>query len=571
VRRARAPQPVGDWAALVGDVLAALVDDAPALVMHRRAVQDAARRLVDEAGPCAIPLDLAAVRLLLEARLDEAEGGGGGAGAITLAALAPGRVVPARVVALLGVDEARFPRPRAAAGFDLLAGGDVPGAADAPAEDRLRVLEALLAARDRLLVVYTGRTVDTNDQVAPAVPVGELLDAIDARCVRADRARDADGHALPARTLVVRAHALQPFSPHAFDAGAPESHDVVHLAGARALRAARRPAPDFLTRPLPPADGDAPRVVTVDDLADFLAAPARTLVARRLGVRFDAPAELPVDDPLALDALERHGVRDALLRRLLDAPDLDAFDAGRALALLRADGALPHGPLGALAFEREYADARAVAAPVRRWRARRACDAATVDRVIGAWRLVGRVGPVWYGGDDAWGPGLREAQPGKLRAKHQAALWVRHLALHLAPELAGEAPTSALASRPGGDGRPRHVCVVGAVADAERCLADLLALYDAGTRGPVAYAPAASLAYAEAFDGKRTESDAHDTGLRDAARAWAPDFGVGELTGDAYLTRLFGDEDVTERDDFAGRAQRVWAPFVRARVLRGDA
>ena len=84
-------------------------------------------------------------------------------------------------------------------------------------------------------------------------------------------------------------------------------------------------------------------------------------------------------------------------------------------------------------------------------------------------------------------------------------------------------------------------------------------------------APAATLAYAEAFDGKRAESDAHDTGLRDAAKAWAPDFGLGERDGDAYLARLFGDADLTERVDFVAHARRVWMPFVAARVLRGDA
>jgi exodeoxyribonuclease V gamma subunit len=558
----------------------------PALVALRD-LRGALDALVEHAGGFDAPLSLAAVRLLLEQRFDEPAPGAGAAGAVTMARLVPGRVVPARVVALLGLDEATFPRRRGGAGFDLLATTPRPGCADAPAEDRLRVLEALLAAGDRLLVLYTGRTVDTNEPVAPAVPVGELLDAVDATFVRADGATDRDGQPLPARTLVEWHHALQPFSPRAFEQGAPASHDRLQLAGARALRDARRTPPPFLGRPLAePApderdadafastDAGAP-VVTVHELADFLARPAKALVAGRLGVWYDEEPELEVADPLVLDALARWALRDDLVQRLLAHAGDDVDDALPALRdgllpRLRARGALPHGPLGTVTFQALHAEARAVVVPVRAQRASCACPQAEVDATLGAWRLRGAVGAVWRGGDGSWGPGLREATAGTVDAKRLAGFWVRHLALHLAPALDGAAPTSVLVGKPG---REPHVVVLGPVADARACLERLLALRDRGLRHPVAYAPAASLAYADRRRALGPDGDVEEA--REAAsRAWRPEGGGGAWSraegDDAYAARLFGDADLARLPDFEATALAVWEPCLAVRTLRKD-
>ena len=46
--------------------------------------------------------------------------------------------------------------------------------------DRQMLLDAVLAAEDRLILTYTGNDERTNAPRPPAVPVGELLDVIDA-------------------------------------------------------------------------------------------------------------------------------------------------------------------------------------------------------------------------------------------------------------------------------------------------------------------------------------------------------------------------------------------------------
>ncbi len=94
--------------------------------------------------------------------------------------------------------------------------GPRPGDRDPRTEDRQLLLDALLAAREALIITYSGNDERTNAPLPPAVPVGELLDAIDATArvapaARRERARD---------EVVVR-HPLQAFDPRNFDGRRP--------------------------------------------------------------------------------------------------------------------------------------------------------------------------------------------------------------------------------------------------------------------------------------------------------------------------------------------------------------
>ena len=106
-------------------------------------------------------------------------------GHLTICTLMPMRSVPHRVVCLLGMDDGVFPRKSPRDGDDLMLADPHVGERDARTEDRQLLLDALLAATDRLIVTYTGNDERTNLVKPPAVPIGELLDVID-RTVRTD-------------------------------------------------------------------------------------------------------------------------------------------------------------------------------------------------------------------------------------------------------------------------------------------------------------------------------------------------------------------------------------------------
>src|ERR1700749_4770975 len=103
------------------------------------------------------------------------------------------------------MDDGVFPRRSPRDGDDLLLADPHVGDRDPRSEDRQLLLDALLAAQDRLIVTYTGTDEPPTAHRPPAVPGGELLVAIDPE----------------AHERIVTRHPLQPFDPRNFDPAGP--------------------------------------------------------------------------------------------------------------------------------------------------------------------------------------------------------------------------------------------------------------------------------------------------------------------------------------------------------------
>ncbi|MGH8999981.1 MAG: exodeoxyribonuclease V subunit gamma, partial [Acidimicrobiia bacterium] len=317
------PQPIAAWAAALAGAADSLTATAPADAWQGAQLRRLLDELVAEASTADAshpgPLELTEVAALLADRLrGRPTRANFRTGHLTICTLVPMRSVPHRVVCLLGLDDATFPRRSTVDGDDLVVRHPCVGDRDARTEDRQLLLDAVLAATDHLVVTYAGRDERTNAERPPAVPVGELLDVVD-RTVRVDSPRP-DSPPLRARDQVVLRHPLQPFDPRNFttgdDALAPPgawSFDVVALDGARALTAPRRPTTRFLAAPLGPAPAD---VLELDDLVAFVSHPVKAFLRQRLGFTLtDDPDELSDALPVDLSALEEWGVG----QRILDA------------------------------------------------------------------------------------------------------------------------------------------------------------------------------------------------------------------------------------------------------------
>ena len=185
-------------------------------------------------------------------------------GTLTVCTMVPMRSVPHRVVCLLGLDDGVFPRQGAVDGDDVLARDPMTGERDARSEDRQLLLDAILAATQTLVVTYTGADEVSGRPRPPAVPLGEVLDALDAT------ATTTNGR--PVSEAVTVHHPLQPFdpknvSPGGLLPGATFSFDPAAAAGARAASGARTPPVPFLDAPLPAAQ---PGDVSLADLVRLL-------------------------------------------------------------------------------------------------------------------------------------------------------------------------------------------------------------------------------------------------------------------------------------------------------------
>jgi exodeoxyribonuclease V gamma subunit len=334
-------QPIEHWASAIGagtDALAACAErDAWQRAELQRLLDDVVTEATTESGPASVSLTLAEVRALLAERLQgRPTRANFRTGHLTVCTLHPMRSVPHRVVCLLGLDDGAFPRQGRQDGDDLTLVDPRVGERDPRGEDRQLLLDALMAATERLIVTYTGSDERTNMPQPPAVPIGELLDMIDAT------ARTDDG---PAREQVVVRHPLQPFDPRNFDPGALAgddawSFDRVTLDGARALVSPRADPRPFLDEPLPATVADEP--VELEELIRFVRHPVRAFLRRRLTISLGERSD-ELEDALRteLDGLQRWTVG----QQMLDAR-LAGVERRRVCLAEIARGSLPPGTLG---------------------------------------------------------------------------------------------------------------------------------------------------------------------------------------------------------------------------------
>jgi exodeoxyribonuclease V gamma subunit len=276
-------------------------------------------------------------------------------GGVTFCGMVPLRVVPFRVICLLGMDEDAFPR-RERGGLDPLlidrrAGNAARGDRDVRADDRLLFLQLLSAARDTFYVSWIGRDPHSNESRPPSAIVSELIDVLKGGYLLAP----VDGEPTdPREQLLPRIEPLHPFAAELFGGQGepPRSYQAEWLPAARAPVRTTADAAPFVAGPLAAA-GEVAVDIQLDDLKRFFGDPARGFLEHALQL------VLPRDEDQDA-ALEPLQPADPLLRYHLATILLERGDADAAgeKNLLRAQGRLPPGELAdaALAIARGRAD-----------------------------------------------------------------------------------------------------------------------------------------------------------------------------------------------------------------------
>jgi exodeoxyribonuclease V gamma subunit len=487
-------------------------------------------------------------------------------GTLTMCSMVPMRSVPHRVVCLLGLDDGEFPRTAAVDGDDVLGRDPCVGERDPRSEDRQLLLDAVLAAREHLVLLYTGADPRTNATRPPAVPVGEILDALDAVAVTADD----NG----VRQHVVTRHPLQPFDARNFTAGAlgvtgPFSFDRHALHAAERAADPRAPKPGLVPRPLAPA---AVMDVGLDDLISFVQHPVKAFLRQRLTVTVARDSDV-IDDQIAveLSALEAWAVGDRLLKARLSGQPIEAVQQAE-----WRRGTLPPQQLG----RRQLGEVLATLDPIVTAAGGlfdpdgRAVDV-TID--LDGRRLTGTIGSLH---DCA----VVRVEYSRLGARHRLGAWLQLLALTATqPDTAWTAVTIGR-----GEGRaPVGRSTLGPVDadDACRLLAEVVDLRDRGLRQPLPMAAKSSAAYAQ----KRAGGQSLDNALRSAEFAWTGGRFDGERDDEAHqlvwgakpgIDVLTAGAPAADergpgwpRDEptrFGVLARRLWAPLLDHEQLGGS-
>jgi exodeoxyribonuclease V gamma subunit len=457
------------------------------------------------------------------------------------------------VICLLGVDDGVFPRHNTRDGDDILAAEPWVGDRDPRSEDRQLLLDAILAAEEHLLVIYSGADARTRAVKPPAVPIGALLDALELT------ARTGDGS--PVRDKIITHHPLQPFDPanfvpgHLVGAGSEAfSFDTGSLHGAIAAGRERKPTGTAFDLGHVRAP-ELPPVVALADLVRFFNHPVKALLRARAGLYLGGEEDEPEDQiPVRLGSLDSWSMGDRLLKLHLEGVPVDQLTAAE-----WRRGSLPPRQLGGRALAPVVDNVQQIAAASQGY-----LDGERTGRdvlaSVGAHTVSGTVSSLY-------GERLVTVNYSWLAAKHRLHAWIELLALTATyPDISWQAMTI---------GRGRR-SLLGPVpgAWAARVLGDLVDLYAVGLAEPLPLAPKTSAEYARIrFEGK---SVANFTDKLE--KVWGEDrdiayerfFGVGVSLDQLSRSPSVPAEErgsLAEPSRLGTLARRVWHPLLGSEVL----
>lgn len=153
---------------------------------------------------------------------------------ITFCSLVPMRNLPFKMICLLGLNEADYPRNTKASSFDLIAQHPKRGDRSRRDDDRYLFLEVLMSAREKLYLSYIGKNIQNNEELAPSALIGELIDTL---------AIMTHTESAILRKNLIQHHPLQAFSRRYFDGSGLQSSRQDY---ANALNQPYQESPAFL-------------------------------------------------------------------------------------------------------------------------------------------------------------------------------------------------------------------------------------------------------------------------------------------------------------------------------------
>ena len=350
-------------------------------------------------GGLTTPVPLAVLRASLQSLFDDGARGGVPTGSITFSALSSLRNLPFKFIGIVGLEDGAFPAAARPREFDLMAAEPRAGDRQRRLDDRNLFLDLLLAARERLYLSYTGRSIRDNSVRPPSAVVAELIETLLPALAPADATGNGTALAAARHRLIIE-HPLQAFDAGYFRDSDPrrrsynrELCDALRHALAAALTATTpdaaatdtawsdgawpdadradpsdsdddaltdRALPCFFSTPLAPP-GTEWRRVTLDQLQRFFRNPAAFLLKERLGMSLYREEDgVSDEEPFLPDWPSRQALAERLLPQAmqgLGAPELSR--------LARAGIEYPPGAVGAVALRDEMASLQRFAAAVQ--------------------------------------------------------------------------------------------------------------------------------------------------------------------------------------------------------------
>ena len=510
-----------DWCAWAGRVLARFLLLDVQGEYEKQIVSSAVERLRTRAGSSGFsaPIELRIFLRLLEPEVESLAAGAHGApGGITFASASSQRLIPARVIYALGLNDGEFPATEAATELDLIASSPRRGDGSRRQDDRQIFLEWLCNTDDVLLLSYIGRDIRDNSVRAPSPLIGELLDYL------------GWGGATPAEH---RAFEFQ-HPAQAFSRRYGRSPGLFTYQSNYVVDPVSKSRPGFLHQSLPePASPD----LSLSELIRFLVNPARQFLGQRLG------AWLAIDRQ-PMDAMAPTGVNALaafILKQALIAQQLDGWAPEQSKAWALSGVAVPDTPLGHAAVDALLYLSAKTAAQVDCLIADSTSRGLRASLPLAAGILTGQVA-------ELFGQTRVVFRAGKARSKVFLQLWLEHLFCNaIETPVVGGITSIAVCQDQQIEMHP--------VDNAAQLLNTLVGFYQAGQTQFLPLIPEASRAFAMKFN------QGEQLALKAAAQALNSTEHRRGDDAEVHIARMLAAG--LELDaDFQRRALTVWRPLL---------
>ena len=484
-------------------------------------------------------------------------------GGVTICGMRPMRSLPFRMICVLGMSDAAFPRREQSQAFDAMAGHWRPGDPRKPDEDRYLMLETLLCARERLYFSYTGRSLKDNSELQPSVLLREFMDFLDAHYALPEDGQKEDGQKedekpeskekQPMSACLRVEHPMQAFHWQQFDAAGKgatlASYDdwwceIADTLLKRTIHSAPGAGESWPVEALAGEEEDADQV-DLGRLLRFLQHPVKGFFNARLGIYLREEEADENEEAFTLDGREVWAIHQELIGRALAGQEQSERELQ---ALFSARGQLPHGALADASFQSLNKGVQEMlerlqayqGSNVRPLAVQIACPL-PAQRVVLLNAQVSRYRP---------GKGLLHFAAARMKPKHRLELWLEHLALCAAGMLAQE-EDSVLICR---DGSVRFLPL--AQEEAVPLLAGYLELYFEGLTRPLPLFPGVSYELALGPD---------EAALRRAQNLWfGSEFSpVTPECQDTYIAMMLRglSGSPLENEEHLALARRVYEPM----------
>lgn len=350
------------------------------------------------------PVELQVIIYWLEGMIAERKSSNGFLrGQLTFCSMLPMRTIPFKVIALVGIDEGKFPKIDRKPTFDLISQHFRLGDRSRRADDRYQFLETLLSARQQLIITYIGQSQTTNEKIPPSVVVSELIDVL-REYYKLDN-------------LVIH-HPLQPFSRAYFDSTSELfSFSQADCDTAKALLSPKTGQVLWWHGVIEPGQEDNVEVVELEDLFRFFQHPQRYFLRRQLNLQLKGiNIETQEREPFTIQELNLYGLQQDWIRALL-------ADADIALEKLQAQGLWLPGAGGTIEFEHHQAAMHEFSCQIKGIGIGLPIGDIPVDLKIGQYRLTGTLTNLYLNGSLFF-------RYANLKGKDFITAWLHHLLIN---------------------------------------------------------------------------------------------------------------------------------------------